>query len=239
MDNILFQNDNWVLIDKPPGYYVHPPENQNDYPIPYSQILLYRLRDHFKKKVYPVHRLDVATSGLLLFAFNSETARKIQNTWNSEQTRKTYWAVARGYLSESGKIDLPLEADGSGLLQEALTHYRKIAQTELPFAVGKRFPTSRYSYLEIQLSTGRWHQIRRHFNRISHPLIGDGTHGDSHHNRFFREELGIAGLCLRAQKLEFPDPDTGSPLVFEAPLTEKWRKIQLLFQDFDAFKNQR
>lgn len=238
MDNILYSDEHIVVIDKPPGYYVHPPE-KSDYPIPYSEILLYRLRDHFKKKVYPIHRLDVATSGVLVYGFSSEAASNLQKIWQTDLVQKEYWAVARGWLAlNEGQIDLPLEADGEGVLQNALTYYKKIAQTELPFAVGKKFSTSRYSLLEVRLATGRWHQIRRHFNRISHPLIGDGSHGDSHHNRFFREKLGIAGLCLRAKSLRFPHPISETPLIFEAPETEKWRKIQLLFTDFDAFQKQ-
>lgn len=238
MDNIIFCDDDIVVIDKPPGYYVHPPE-VSDYPIPYNQILMYRLRDHYKRKVFPVHRLDVATSGVLLFAWNSESASFLQKNWTLKTFKKQYRAVCRGWLNEeAGVINMPLESNGDGALQEAITHYKKIAQTELPFPVGKRFPSARYSLLELSLETGRWHQIRRHLNRISHPLIGDGTHGDSHHNRFFREKLQLAGLCLRSQRLEIIHPKTEAPLVFNAPATEKWKKIDLLFSDFDAFSKQ-
>ncbi len=229
--DFVYQDDDIVIIDKAPGYHVHPPEN--DYPVPRSKICMYRVRDTLKQKIFPVHRLDVATSGLLVFAKHSEAASALGKQFSAHSVQKTYWAVARGYLPEKGSIDLPLESDSSAELLDSHTDYRLFSHVELDHQVGKRFPKARYSWLQVKPKTGRFHQIRRHFNRISHPLIGDGTHGDSHHNRFFRETLGIAGLCLRAQSLEFLHPRTHESFIIDAPMTEKWRKIQSLFKDFD------
>lgn len=238
LNNILFKDEDLVVIDKPPGYYVHPPENAHGFKIPRSQILLYRLRDHFKKYIYPVHRLDVSTSGLMVFAFSSEAASLMAQGW-SHNTKKRYWAVCRGFpLEDQFTIEVPLESDSSDALLEARTDIQVLKRIELPYAVGKKFPTSRYSWIEASLQTGRYHQIRRHLNRISHPVIGDGTHGDSHHNRFFRETLKIPGLCLRAQELSFTHPRTQERLAFTAPDTDKWLKIQRLFEDFDGFSKE-
>ena len=234
--DFLYQDDDFVVIDKPSGYHVHPPED--DYPVPRSKICLYRVRDTLKQKIYPVHRLDVATSGLLIFAKSSEMAGALCRQFADNGIRKTYWAVARGYTPEEGLIELPLESDSSGECVPAQTAYRRLQILELDRPVGKRFPTALYSLLSVKPRTGRFHQIRRHFNRISHPLVGDGTHGDSHHNRFFREQLGLAGLCLRASHLEFLHPRHQTPFKIQAPVTEKWVKIQSLFKDFDLLQEE-
>ncbi|MFP5519998.1 MAG: pseudouridine synthase [Bdellovibrionia bacterium] len=238
LNNIIHVDDDIVVIDKPPGYHVHPPEQQDAYPVPREKILLYRLRDHFKKYIYPVHRLDVATSGLLVYAFSSEAAGALSQQW-SEKVAKKYWVIARGHFSEPEfTVEIPLLSDSSQEMLPCKTHFKRLRQIELPYAVGKKFKTAQYSWLEAELHSGRFHQIRRHLNRISHPVIGDGAHGDSHHNRFFRETLGIPGLCLRSQELSFPHPRTSEKMSFVAPPSEKWLKIHNLFTDFDAYLKQ-
>lgn len=225
---VLYQDEHLIAVDKPSGYHVHPPEN--DYPVPRELICLYLVRDQIHKKVFPVHRLDVSTSGILLFALSREAARNLCDQFASQQIEKNYWAVVRGWTSANDRIDLPLKSDSTGELMPAETHYRRLAQIELPHAVGRRFPTARYSWLEVKPRTGRYHQIRRHMNRISFPLIGDGTHGDSRHNTFFRETLGIAGLCLRAQRIRFRHPVTSEFIELVAPPHEKWTRLENLFQ---------
>lgn len=225
---IIYQDDYLFAIDKPAGYFVHPPE-LSPYPVPPHKICLYALRDHFRQEVFPVHRLDAPTSGLVLFAKDRETTRELNFLFSQRQMKKTYLAVARGYVPEQGRIQIPLEIAGFAETQESTTHYRTLKTLELPHAVGKKYPTSRYSLVEVIPETGRWHQIRRHFDRIAHPLIGDIEHGDSHHNRFFRDTLNISGLCLRAQKLEFTHPRTQEALSLESPPEERWEKIRSLF----------
>lgn len=225
---IIFRDEHFVAIDKPAGFHVHPPEDST-YPVPREKIVLYHVRRLMKQHVYPVHRLDVGTSGVLLFALSSDAASKMNKLFSERKTEKTYHAVVRGFVPESGTIDLPLELDSTGDLVAAETSYLRLAQIELPFPVGKKFPTARYSWVEVQPHTGRFHQIRRHFNRISHPLLGDAAHGDSHHNQFFRNQLGIAGLCLKALRLRFNHPLTHQEISIHAPACEKWNKIQELF----------
>lgn len=224
---ILQQTPTWVALDKDAGDHVHPPEDSR-FRVAKERILLYRLRDHLKTRVYPVHRLDAGTSGVLLFALNSEMASKLNEQFRLRQVRKTYHGIARGWLADDGQIDLPLESDSTGELVEALTHFRTLHRVELPHPVGKKYSTGRYSWLELRPQTGRFHQIRRHLNRVSHPLIGDAVHGDSHHNRFFRENLGVPGLCLRATILEFHCPSEG-PQKIVAPENPKWERLSELF----------
>nr|BFD62501.1 tRNA pseudouridine(65) synthase TruC [Bdellovibrio sp. HM001] len=226
---LLYQDEHFFAIDKPAGFFVHPPE-LSPYPVPKEKICLYHLRRVMKKDVIPVHRLDAPTSGVLLFAMSRDKARKLNHLFAERQMHKTYQAVVRGYVQSEGLIDLPLEADEGRLTVEAQTQYKTLAQIELPFAVGKKYPTSRYSLVQVHPITGRWHQIRRHFDRIAHPLLGDIEHGDSHHNRFFRDTLQIQGLCLKATAIELQHPWSGETLSIQAPLCEKWGRIHRLFE---------
>lgn len=215
------------MIDKPSGFHVHPPEI-NAHKVPRRKIILHQLRDQIGQHVYPVHRLDVSTSGVMVFALSSEAAREICFQFESQRVQKTYWAVVRGHMEPEGVIDLPLESDSSGLLVEARTEFRTLKRIELPFAVGP-YPTSRYSWIEAMPRTGRFHQIRRHLNRISHPIVGDAQHGDSRHNRFIREEYGISGLCLRAVSIEFPSLGQQPARLWKCGLNRQWILLQNMF----------
>lgn len=224
---LLYQDEFFVAIHKPSGFHVHPPED--GYPVPRENICLYLVRDLLGQHVYPVHRLDAGTSGVLIFALSSMAAREISQLFAERKTKKTYQAVVRGYVQTEGRIDLPLELDSTQTPVASVTSYRRLATVEFPIAVGNRFPTARYSWIEVEPETGRYHQIRRHFARISHPLLGDSTHGDSRHNQFFRNQVGIEGLCLKATRLEFTHPWEQRAMVLNASPCEKWNKIQQIF----------
>jgi tRNA pseudouridine65 synthase len=228
---ILYQDQDLVVIDKPSGFHVHRPEN-NAEKVPRHKIILHQLRDQLGQKVYPLHRLDVGTSGVLAFALNSEAASFWGLQFQSQSVEKTYWTVVRGFLPDQGEINEPLESDSSGEMVPCQTLFKTMARLELNAQVGKKHPSARYSFLEVFPKTGRFHQIRRHMNRISHPVLGDASHGDSRHNRFFREQLQISGLCLRAVKLQLGvlSLEKETPLTIAAPLPIKWKKIADLFK---------
>lgn len=226
---LLYQDEYMVAVNKPSGHHVHPHEDRRN-KVPREKICLYQVRDQVGQHVYPVHRLDAGTSGVLLFALSSDAARVLCQMFADKKVQKTYHAVVRGFTPETGCIELPLELDSTGDLVAAQTSYKRLATAEFPVSVAKRFPTARYSLVEVKPLTGRWHQIRRHFNRISHPLLGDADHGDCRQNRFFRNELGVPGLCLKAQSLEITHPWTHETLKIQAPSCEKWLKIADLFQ---------
>lgn len=225
---LLFQDEHFIAVDKPSGFHVHPHEIKKNR-VSRDKTCLYLARDMMGKHVYPVHRLDAGTSGVLLFALSSASASVLCKLFVEKSLQKTYHAVVRGYTPEKGDIELPLELDSTGDLVAAKTSYARMATVEFPVGVTKKFPTARYSLVQAQPVTGRWHQLRRHFNRISHPLIGDADHGDCRQNRFFRNDLGVPGLCLKAQSLEFIHPWTQEPLKIEASSCEKWQKIYGLF----------
>lgn len=230
---IIHQDEHFFVIDKPAGFFVHPPE-ASAYPVAREKICLHVLRERLGRDIYPVHRLDAPTSGLVLFAYTKDSTRRLSRLFMEREVKKTYHAVARGFLDDAGSITLPLEIKGFEGAMESETTYRTLARIELPHAIGKKYPTARYSLLEVNPVTGRWHQIRRHFDRIAHPLLGDIEHGDSHHNRFFRDHLSISGLCLRAVELKFVHPWTSEPIRLGAPPCEKWDKIRALFQSHSS-----
>ncbi len=228
---IIFQDDDLLLINKPPTWFVHPPENPR-----YRRGLKRRtctqwLMDVHHLRAYPAHRIDAATEGIFISGKTKEATSHLNLQFKNHETKKVYYAVVRGWFKEdSGSIEIALENNSTGDYAQCETHYRKLSEIELPVKISKQFATSRYSLLEVSPKTGRWHQIRRHMNRVSHPIIGDREHGDSHHNRYFRDTLAIDGLCLWAKELTINHPTTGKKLKFESPKSEKWQQIENLFK---------
>jgi len=209
---IIYQDQHLVVIDKPSGLLVHRSRLASDAKVFAMQLL----RDQLGQHVYPLHRLDRPTSGLLVFALDSDTARLVNEQWAERIVEKTYHAVVRGYVDDGGIIDYPLkeeldkiadkDARGDKEAQQAETEYRCLKRIELPFKVSKKHDTSRYSLVELKPKTGRKHQLRRHMSHIRHPIIGDSRHGEGRHNRFFRDQFGCDRLLLAATQIRFQHP---------------------------------
>ncbi|KRH99826.1 pseudouridine synthase [Curvibacter sp. PAE-UM] len=230
---ILYQDNYLVAVDKPPGLLVH----RTGLDAGETQFALQLLRDQLGRPVWPAHRLDKGTSGVLLFALDADTARQLGQAFEApDQVRKTYQAVVRGWSPESGLIDHPLkrmEDDaraGRQEVQDAQTRYRTLARYELPLPQGG-FPTTRCALVELQPLSGRRHQLRRHLKHIAHPIIGDATHGKGPLNRALAALLGAQRLWLHALRLELIHPVHGTALPIEAPLGPDWalwrRRIDL------------
>ena len=227
---IIFEDDGLIVLFKPSRMYVHPPEDLIARKTVGRHTCIHWLQDTHKIIANPIHRLDFSTEGLLIFAKNTNIASALNLQMRQKQIQKFYDAVVRGWFKNSfGEINLPLEMDTTNGLAECITLYSTILKIELNHTVNTNFATTRYSLLDIELKTGRWHQIRRHMNRVSHPIIGDREHGDGRHNIFFRDVLGIDGLCLKAKRLEFYHPVTDKKMIFHAPVSELWQKINRLF----------
>ena len=225
---ILYQDENLIAVDKPAGFHVHSPEDLSQR-IPRSQNCVFILRKQTGSYVYPVHRLDRATSGLVLFALKQESASLLNQAFREGHIGKTYFAVVRGYTPASGTIDHPLRAEDPKLpSKNSVTRYETLARVELPVAIGKH-STTRYSLVQVQPLTGRMHQIRRHFAHISHPLIGDTVYGDGKHNRFFRERFAVTPLLLKAYALDFTHPTSGIKLHLQSKWTSPWHSVFDLF----------
>jgi len=226
--------DPWLLaVHKPAGLLVHRSpidKHETEFALQYARAL------NGGEHVYPVHRLDRPTSGVLLFARDPGTARTVGQAMMAGEVSKTYLAVVRGWTPESGTIDYPLKDEPEDRrlrgteqpVREALTHYRRLATTEIPVEI-EGYPTSRYSLVELYPKTGRKHQLRRHMKHINHPIIGDANHGRGRHNRYFAERFGQGRLMLAATELVLTHPVTGEELVLKAPPEQSFMDVLSIF----------
>ncbi|MFN3430390.1 MAG: pseudouridine synthase [Candidatus Sericytochromatia bacterium] len=224
MLSILYSDDHLVAVDKLPGLLVH----RTGLDAGEIRFALQMLRDQLDRRVWPVHRLDKGTSGVLLFALDAETARVMGKAFEAgEGLQKTYRAVVRGWPAAEGLIDHALKRMPDDMrhereeIQEAQTRYRTLERYELPLAQGP-FPTTRCALVEMQPLTGRRHQLRRHMKHLSHPIIGDATHGKGPLNRDLAALLGIQRLWLHAQELALKHPISGETVRIEAALAPEW-----------------
>ncbi|NUN14921.1 MAG: pseudouridylate synthase [Myxococcales bacterium] len=213
---ILYQDDRYVAVDKPAGALVHR-TTLAPADVPTGEIVLQRLRDQLRHHVYPIHRLDRATSGVLLFARDPEAARLACTQFETHTVYKRYLTVVRGYIADEGMIDYPLQAAPAEPFQSAITTFRRLGTVELAVPVG-RYLSARYSLVEVVPKTGRIHQIRKHMHHIFHPIIGDTTHGEGRHNQLFRDHFNSKRLLLFATRLRFTHPFSGKSIVIDAPL---------------------
>jgi tRNA pseudouridine65 synthase len=216
---LLYRDERVAALAKPSGLVVHRSQRARE-----RDTCQRRLRDALGCWVWPVHRLDRGTSGVLLFALDPDAARALAASFAERRVRKTYLALARGFVPESGEIDHALRPADGGEPRPAQTRYVRLARVELPHAVG-RYPSARYSLVRVEPLTGREHQVRRHLRHIDHPLVGDVTWGDSRHNRFFRATFGLHRLALHALRLELPHPDGARRLDLLAPLPADLRGL--------------
>ena len=199
---MLYRDGVLLVVAKPSGMAVHRGWSRE------KIVALQLARDQAGRHVYPVHRLDRATSGVLLLAFDPGTARRLQEQLMAGEMVKRYIALVRGIPPEVGVIDHPIPRAPDGPRVPAVTEYRRLATFE------------RYALLEVLPRTGRLHQIRRHLKHISHPLIGDVRYGKGEHNRLFRERFGLHRLALHALELGFDHPVSGERLKIAAPVPE-------------------
>ena len=224
MLDILYQDDYLAIVSKPAGWLVHrTPLDKGE-----SRFVLQTLRDQIGQHVWPVHRLDKGTSGVLVFALSAEVASFLGHAFESgEGLHKTYRAIVRGWPAEELLIDHPLKRMPDDMrsqreqVQSAQTRLRTLRRGELPIAQGA-FPTLRWAEVQLQPLTGRRHQLRRHMKHIAHPIIGDATHGKGPLNRAVAAHLGTARLWLHALQLEMPHPVKRGCLTLQAPVGSEW-----------------
>ena len=228
---IIYQDDQFLAVNKPEGLLVHK-TNIDKYETRY---LLQELRDQIGKYLYPVHRLDKPTSGLILFALNPETAAFLQKQIEDNTAKKDYLLVCRGYCPENGTIDHPLKPidefkskrkkpKEQKPAKSATTTFKRLNIIELPVSIDK-YPSSRYSFVKARILTGRKHQIRRHFKHISHPIIGCPKYGKSTHNKYFSEQLETPRLLLHSYQMTIKNPLTDEEIQLPAPLNGSFKAI--------------
>lgn len=228
---ILYQDEALVAIDKPAGLLCHRSKIDKRA----NEFAIQKLRNQIDQEVFLVHRLDRPTSGVLLFALNSATARDLSRQIAHHEFKKQYRAIVRGHPPQKGRWEEALlektdrkcdrRIRKNKLPQPAVTEFETQSAWEIPISIS-RYPTSRYSEVLIKPLTGRRHQIRRHFNHMAYPLIGDTSHGDRRHNRLFREQFGISGLLLVACNLEFRHPISGNWIQVQAKPNQAFEKAR-------------
>lgn len=223
----LFEDEHLVAVDKPPGLLVH----RTQLAAGEQEAALQLVRDQLGRAVWPVHRLDRGTSGVLVFALSAEVASALGALFEGGQMHKRYLALVRGWPAEdAGVIDHPLARDpelpsaGQPML-EAQTRWRVLERLVWPLSTDPRFTTTRVALLEAEPLQGRRHQIRRHLKHIAHPILGDATHGKGPLNRAVAAHLGLQRLWLHARRLSFTHPVTGVPLDLQAPLAAHWPAV--------------
>jgi tRNA pseudouridine65 synthase len=222
MLDIVYRDEHLIAINKPHGLLVHRSTIAADA----EEFALQLLRDQIGQKVNPVHRLDRATGGVLLFALDKDVEIAMQMQFSDDRVKKTYLAIVRGYTPDKEDIDYPLRKE-NGTLQEAFTHYDTVNRAELAVPFGKH-ETSRYSLVEVKPTTGRMHQIRKHLSHINHPIIGDTTHGCNKQNKLFRERWEMGTLMLHAASLSFTHPATNEQITIQAAVNAEFKRVMVL-----------
>lgn len=212
MLEIVYRDEYLVAINKPHGILVHRTKIASDADV----FALQLLRNQIGVPVTPVHRIDRKTAGVLIFSLNADINRAMNLLFDASVVEKKYTAIVRGYTTDSEVIDYPLRKD-NGQMQDSITTYRTIERVELPIALG-RHNTQRYSLVEVKPKTGRMHQIRKHFNHIRHPIIGDRPHGCNKQNKLFKQKWSITTMMLHASNVSFIHPVTGQMLNIEAAI---------------------
>jgi tRNA pseudouridine65 synthase len=215
---IIFEDAYYLCINKPNNLLVH----HSHYARNIEEESLMEILKANGYNVFPIHRLDRKTSGVLMLAKSKEYVAAFQKMMEQNEVQKIYHALLRGHIIESGTIDSPVKNE-RGNYKEALTHFRCLKHFELDIPV-EPYSSSRYSLVEFTPKTGRMHQLRIHANKISHPIIGDPKYGNRHHNHMFITEFQNDHLFLHAESLEFVHPFLDTKHLVRAEKAVFWGK---------------
>jgi tRNA pseudouridine65 synthase len=227
---IIFEDAYLLCVNKPNNVLVHHAHHSRN--VADEDSLLQLIEKELKIKVFPIHRLDRKTSGIIMLAKETIYVSKFQELFTNNEIQKTYFGVVRGYSPDSKTIDSPVKGRDANVHKEALTHLKTLDKITLNIPV-KPYDSSRYSLVELAPKTGRMHQLRVHSNKVSHPLIGDSKYGDKNHNVMFDEKFGWKNMFLHAGKLEFTHPFSSEALILKATFPKDWLA---LFDEF-SWKN--
>ena len=216
---VIYEDKDIIVVNKPKGMVVHPANGNPDGTL--VNAIMAICKDSLSGiggEIRPgiVHRLDKDTSGLLIVAKNDKAHVNMSEQIKNHEVKKTYIALVRGVVKENeATIDMPIGRNTSDRKKMAVVKNGKNAVTHIK--VLKRY--DKYTLLEVNIETGRTHQIRVHLAHIGYPIIGDYTYSNG------KNEFGVIGQCLHAAKLEFKHPITGAEMKLEAPLPEYFEII--------------
>lgn len=206
-----------VALYKPAGWLVH----RTGLDAGETRFVVQALRDQIGRHVYPVHRLDKGTCGVLVMGLHPAAARALAGAFARHAVHKRYLALVRGWAPPLADVDHPLRPDDApqdAPAQPAHTLLTRLARLELPESSDPRFATTRASLVLAEPTTGRRHQIRRHLKHAAHPILGDATHGKGPLNRWWAERLGLQRLWLHAWRLRLPHPQDGRMVTIDSGL---------------------
>ncbi|TBR36566.1 MULTISPECIES: pseudouridine synthase [Dyella] len=226
MLDILYADDAIIAVNKPAGLAVHRSKMVGNA----DEFLIDLLRDQVGGTVYLAHRLDRATSGVLLIARSTEVASALGEQFMGRDVHKQYLTVVRGWPDpEEGVVDYPLPGSrDTGPRRDARTRFQRLATVEVPIELG-RYPQQRYALVLAEPETGRFRQIRKHMAHLHHPVIGDCQHGRSDHNRLYKQYFSCHRMLLHAWRLSFRHPVSGEPMRIEAPLDPAFAGVMARF----------
>ena len=236
--DIIYRDEFLVAINKPSGLLVHRSAIDRHE----TRFAMQMLRDQIGQHVFPVHRLDKPTSGVLVFASSADIAKLMGDIFSQHQLQKTYVAVVRGIAPEYIQLDYPLTEELDKLTDKnarapeakpAISEFYRLAEITLPYTVDK-YPESRYSLVKCVPKTGRKHQLRRHLKHLNHPIIGDAKHGKGNHNRFFQKTFSAHRLLLAATELVFQHPVNAKEIKLTAPLDITMTQLIQRFNWYNA-----
>ena len=216
---IVYEDNDIIVVNKPKGMVVHPANGNPDGTL--VNAIMAICKDSLSGiggEIRPgiVHRLDKDTSGLLIVAKNDKAHVNMSEQIKNHEVKKTYIALVRGIVKENeATIDMPIGRSNSDRKKMAVNKNGKNAVTHIK--VLERF--EKYTLLEVNIETGRTHQIRVHLSHIGYPIIGDYTYSNG------KNEFGIEGQCLHAKQLEFKHPITEKEMKLEAELPQYFREI--------------
>ena len=216
---IIYEDNDIIVVNKPKGMVVHPANGNPDGTL--VNAIMAICKDSLSGiggEIRPgiVHRLDKDTSGLLIVAKNDKAHVNMSEQIKNHEVKKTYIALVRGIVKENeATIDMPIGRSNSDRKKMAVNKNGKNAVTHIK--VLERF--EKYTLLEVNIETGRTHQIRVHLSHIGYPIIGDYTYSNG------KNEFGVEGQCLHAKQLEFKHPITEKEMKLEAELPEYFEKI--------------
>jgi len=223
---IIYQDDLLVVVNKPNNFLIHQSHYARNIDEP---TLLEVLEKQLGFQLFPIHRLDRKTSGIILLLKDKSFINQFQELFTKNEIEKTYYAIARGFSPAEGIIDSPVKNDDTGVYKAAITKYKSIHQVELQIPVHP-YASSRYSLIELKPQTGRMHQLRKHLNKISHPIVGDYKYGDRFHNRMFEQKLDCIYMFLHAYSIKFIHPLSHQKMNFTANFPDDWVKVMKQFK---------
>ena len=207
--SILYEDDDLLILNKQPGVVVHP-TNGNPFHTLANGIMKYMLDTDQQFKIRFVNRLDMGTSGVVVVGKNSHAQDNMTKQMQKGSVEKTYLAILRGIFEDkAGVVDLPIGRPDPERLQRAVmteggspsvTRYEVLEE-----------PGGAYSLVQLQLETGRTHQIRVHMAHLGHPVLGDHLYGEEHPQLIRRQ-------ALHSYSLAFLHPVTEKPIKITAPL---------------------